>query len=199
MLIFPDLRPKADFSFIRKNYPWRLELPFIQGDVDENGNIKNVLNLEKLLDIKTTVFPSSISVSDTLRTMEMMISLNPHVREVEIETSIGNGGFLTAMIFLDENADTSQAVFYDAVLSMKTEIVSHDANFKIGIKPVWFSSYIGKSLPVGRYKVIPYFYIKKNNLLESLLKAIAEKANQFHFDYLKIPFRQNYGTIVVSP
>jgi hypothetical protein len=170
-----------------------------QGDVDNNGNLKNVINLEKLLDIRTTVSPSSINVSDTLRTLEIMVSLNPFVREVDVETSVGNGGFFTAMIFLEENADTNQAVFYDAGLSMKTEVVRIDTNFKMGFKPVWFRPYFNRSLPVGKYMVIPYLYIKQNDLPADLIKAIADKADRFHYDYLKIPFRQNYGTIVVSP
>jgi len=66
-------------------------------------------------------------------------------------------------------------------------------NFNLFIDFVDFSTY-GYD-----YLVIPYLKIKQDNLPEGLLKAIGDKADSFHLDYLKVPFRQQYGKFSIEP
>ena len=71
-----------------------------KGDVDKHGNIKNTIILEKLVDIKTTIEPSVIQVTDSMR-LELTVSLKLNVHDLQIETSKSTAGYLTAMIFLN--------------------------------------------------------------------------------------------------
>lgn len=167
------------------------------GDVDTNGRIPEIIVLDKLVDIRTTIEPNTITEIDSLRLL-ITVSLRLHVNTVRIKTS-KSGDWLTSMIFKEINDPPSAATFYGSSTDPITVDVRTNVNWQMGVGAWWLSTRIQRTLPPGVYEVIPYLVILQDGIPDGLFEAIGEYATLYHLDYFNIPIRWTLGRLTITP
>jgi hypothetical protein len=170
---------------------------FGQGELDDEGNIRETIILNKLIDIKTVIQPSVIREIDSMR-LTISVFIDPYVNSVEITVPKNTDGWLQAMIFRKIDAPLSQAVLYGSDQCSMTEVLLQPARWEMGVKAWWLSPRLYRTLEPGEYEVIPYLRIIQDELPDALIKGIGEDADKFHYHYLKIPIKQEVGHLTVT-
>ena len=169
------------------------EFVYGQGDIDENGNILKTVVMQKLIDIKTEIQPSTIKTFDTLR-LEITVTLAPQGNAVKIEALKAPGDWLLGFFFRKINTPISEVIINPCTRSPVTEVVYFTTNWKAGLR----SDNLSLEVEPVEYEVIPYLRIIQDELPDELIKSIAEGADRYHYNYLKIPFKQEVGHLTVT-
>jgi hypothetical protein len=166
---------------------------YSHGEVNDRGELINTLFMERLLNIATLVEPSVVT-SEYSETIKVLVTLSAVRDSVEVVFPKMLGGELGAILFRD--LDTGRIIADAPAIDSGTRVVK-----KIGNEPETFSSSFDlkrELLPVGRYEVIPYFFIEQANMPAGLLKSISQKAEEIGPDFLKIPFRRDGGLFAIQ-
>ena len=169
------------------------EFVYGQGDIDANGNILKTVVMQKLIDIKTEIQPSTIQTFDTLR-LEITVTLVPQGNSVKIEALKAPGGWLVGFFFHKINTPLSESILNPCSRSPVTEVIYYATHWKAGLR----SDNLSLEVEPAEYEVIPYLRIIQDELPDELITSIAEKADRYHYNYLKIPFKQEVGHFTVT-
>ena len=156
------------------------------GDVDEKGEIYHNISLRKLLHIVTVVEPDSIT-TDFVGSLSVQLILRAVFDSVMVIFPKIIGGH-SGLIFL-RRLQTSD-VFVDLPdISDNIQLIE-----KIGPEPRSWSMVFNidrGSLPHGRYEIIPFLFVKQENVPEELLTSIEPNYGEVGLGYLRIPFKRN--------
>ena len=167
---------------------------YSRGEVNGNGELIQTLFMEKLLNITTQVDPSVVT-PEYSASINVLVTLRALRDSVDVAFPKLLGGKLGAILF--RNLETGQIIAEAPEINSGIWLIK-----RIGNEPETFSfSFDLKRaiLPVGRYEVIPYFFIEQARMPEGLLTSISQKAEELGPDFLKIPFRRNGGLFAIQP
>lgn len=172
-----------------------------QSDVDNKGNIKKIIELTELLNIRTTISPCS-TVSNTIFKQKVDLFLTTKNKPVRIKTFIPLNETSGCVIFKRVDAPSALSVF---VLANNNSFGSID----IQGSTVWSMQLGGTNdmgiqnmdpiyIESGVYEVVPYCLIDQEGLPEELLYSISEYYDVFSYEYLKLPFKWDVDTFLVK-
>ena len=161
-----------------------------QGDVDEQGVLRKVVMLNKLLHIRTLVVPKwahgrfrgPINVLTTLQATHDTV-------RVAFPGSVG--GLLGGILFRNVKTNQVYPGVYDP--GAKGKLID-----LIGLQPrsrrlIFQLHRLEFRLPVGQYEVIPYLLVLQPEVPPALIQSLGENVQELGPDYLKIPFRRQGG------
>ena len=160
--------------------------------INQNG-ILDSKTLTKLVDISTEVQPDQYTIGNG-GYIDIYISLTNTMTTTYITTFYDYANDLVnGIIFKNRAKASSEAEFRILTIYAKTLAVAGDSVLQMS----FFSGDL--KLEAGEYDVIPLIYIEQEGMPEGLLQAIGEKSGLYdvHPDYLKIPFKQQYGYLKI--
>ena len=166
---------------------------YSRGEVNGNGELIRTLFMEKLLNITTQVDPSVVT-PDYSAAINVLLTLRAVRDSVDVVFPKILGGELGAILFrnletgkiIADAPEINSGIWLTKKIGNEAETFSFSFDLKRGI------------LPVGRYEVIPYFFIEQARMPEGLLASISQKAEELGPDFLKIPFRRNGGLFAIQ-
>jgi len=165
---------------------------FDKYDVNNEGFLKETINLTKLIDITTTVDPPSISAdyTDFLIVEVKILNLDTNLFIIGQMT---RGEALSGIIFREINSPASSA----------KRLVMTSVNYigyRISSPLTWIGNFTWPTnfLPVGTYEVYPYIFLNQEEIPQELLDSFGNQADRFNDAYLKIPFTHNSDILSVN-
>lgn len=165
---------------------------YARGELNPNGELIGTRFMAKLLNINTQIDPPVVTphYSDYIN---VLVTLSAVSDSVDVVFPKIVGGELGAILF--RNLETGQIIADAPEINAGVRLAK-----KIGKEPETFSfSFDLKrgNLPIGRYEVIPYFFIEQAKMPGGLLASISQKAVEIGPDFLKIPFRRAGGLFAI--
>ncbi len=163
---------------------------YADADLNEKGQIKDTIVLEKKLNIVTTVVPSLFSTTYTDIIQIKATLTTPENDPVRAGTNKNRYGEWTG-IFIKSISDPGMDIIRIIDGGMREDIVTGEITWK---KTFYYSDL---NLNPGKYEVIP-FVIVNENLPTGLLTAIGENVRSFSENYFNYPIRVETATIEIS-
>lgn len=159
-------------------------------DIDENGNVRNVVVLKQLLSIKTVLKKKDYYyLSGTQGAIEfhtgynLSVTLNPQVSGVKIRTYMVDNDMASYYV-LENDSPLSSAIKIgqgNSILVFKTLHSSLTMNMLIYNSKVFENS-----------QVIPYVKVVREDLPTKLVESLGLKGLDFNNDFLKIPYKREF-------
>jgi len=165
---------------------------YSRGEVNARGELISTLFMAKLLNITTVVDPPAVT-PDYSAPIKVLVTLSAVRDSVDVVFPKMIGGELGAILF--RNLESGRIIADGPENNAGARLAK-----KISNEPETFSMTFdlkGGLLPVGRYEVIPYFFIEQARMPEGLLTSISQKAEEIGPDFLKIPFRRHGGAFAI--
>jgi hypothetical protein len=163
------------------------------GEIDKYGSLKDVIILQKLLNVKTEVNPQHIP-ADFRGYIYVSLTMN----------SIDNPTKISAI--MDDNNIISGIFIRN--LSKKDEFVKQyfmtSSHITIAYVPTVPSSstsyyrYIPCEFPKGEYEIIPFIWVEQNNIPAQLMDDFTPNPGSMSLDYLKLPFKRTNAIVKIE-
>jgi hypothetical protein len=167
------------------------------GALTAQGRIKDTIRMFKILDIKTIVDPPIVR-RGYAGPIDMLVTLQATVDSVAVIFPKSVGGLVGGIFF--RNLQTGQ-IFIDipdvGADTRETVMIGREPRSRRQIFQLDGTNFRELFLPVGRYHVIPFFFVAHENLPRELLLSLGEHVEEPTTDYLKIPFRRQEGQFQV--
>ena len=167
-------------------------------DLDSEGNLREVITLEKILDIDTIVEPVLVSNSYD-GPIDVQVTLQATHDSVTVIYPKSIGGLLGAVLL--KHVDTEQ-IFVDVPDAGATtrayEVIGNEPTSRRLVFQLNGTNFRDLFLPVGYYTVIPYFLIEHDELPQELLDTMGQDVQQIGPNFLKIPYDREGGTFRVT-
>jgi len=169
-----------------------------EGDLDGEGNVAGIIQLSNLLNVKLSLDPETISMSD-LDSLKIKITLttpqNAPVRVVV--TKIGAQATVPLAAFFIRKVDSEESIIRVNDIGTYFEFVEFISRRESLIYDFSIGFSAGE-LPVGTYEVIPYLKVRDVNPPSGLLKGFGEHIFEYHPDYLNLPFKRSSEFITLT-
>jgi len=172
------------------------EVKFALGDLDENGKINRTIHLIKLMHIKLSakesVFDDAIPIRD-IGKVAMELTFTAVKEEVNVEFPRKTEGPL-CIIFMQRISPDND--FQEMVLTNPLALESDLASDNITTDSrYWAASFNKRSLelPIGAYRITPYFIIHQPMLPDALVKNFCNDKNNPTMDFIHIPMKIEGG------
>lgn len=170
-----------------------------QADVYTNGELKKPIRLFKILNVKLLVDPPSVP-QNYLGGIDAQVTFQATLDTVTVIIPKSVGGLLGGLFF--ENAETGE-IHIDipdiGAHTRETIRVGAEPTSRRQIFQLNGANFRELFLTPGNYRVIPYFFIKQNELPEALLKSLGQDPQNLEPvpAYLKIPLRANEAILQI--
>ncbi len=164
-----------------------------EGDLDNNGDVREVVTMEKILKIFTLVEPKWARGSYT-GPIDVQVTLQATYDSVNVIYPKSIGGLLGAILL--RNLDTEETFVDIPDLGAKTralEVIGNEPKSRRMIFQLNGTNFRDLFLTVGDYRVIPYFLVEHDDLPQELLDTIDKDVELIGKDFLKIPYRREGG------
>jgi len=165
---------------------------FDKYDVNNEGFLKETIILTKLIDIATTLEPSSIS-ADYTDSMKIEVEITNLDTDLLVIGQMKSEKTLSGFIFREINSPATSA--------KRLELYSVNyAGYWISSPVTWIGTFAWpiNFLPVGTYEVYPYVFLHQEEIPQELLDSFGNRADRFTDAYLKIPFTHNSDILIVN-
>jgi len=161
-------------------------------DINSDGLIKETIHLRKLVDVKTTIIPQSIS-EDYNGAMNIEVVVTNLDTNILVINQMTLYNVLGGIIFREINSSHADAT------RLQLDGVAHLSHQLLD--PVtWQGSFNWpfRFLPPGNYDVYPYIFLVQSGIPQELFNNFGENADRFTEDYLKIPFKHQSDLLKVN-
>lgn len=168
----------------------RGELVYNAGGLDDDGNLEELVLLEKKLHVRTILTPDEISF-DSTDPIDVSIELTAVSDSVLIRYPVTNAGLIgTVYVSSQDESHVRVMDFRDGQteLWVDAEGDTIPAVFRLA----------GQTLTPGTYEVIPHIEMDHPNLPVELSISLKSDPNLSEIDYLNIPFRRDGGILTVT-
>ena len=172
-----------------------LDGQFVPGEngLDDKGNLRTPLTLDKRLQISTAVKPSFLELPAN-QMVEVTITLNPLDQQVTVQSRraiVNRATAYTGLFIVNENGEVAHKEDIESArmaeepigINVKTWVISMDAS--------------SSNLSSGEYSVVPYMLVKSDVPL-GLLESMGKELLEFSDDYLRLPMKRKDGTITIT-
>lgn len=164
-----------------------------EGDLTLDGNLRQVITMEKILKIFTIVDPKWAQINYD-GPINVQVTLQATHDSVKVIYPKSTGDLLGAILL--RNVET-QEVFIDipdiGAKIPDLEVIGTEPKSRRMVFQLNGTNFRDLFLPVGDYRVIPYFLIEHEDLPQELLDTIGENVELIGKDFLKIPYRREGG------
>jgi hypothetical protein len=185
----------ANFNLITKPVIVRNGMfVYSQGEIDKNGKFNNPIFLSQTLSINTEMRPAIVP-SDTESLISARVTLRAIKDTVAVFFPVTVGQYLAPLIFkniVTEETFIIQFALGGVELSDFLTVNSDPRTrlFVTGLSP--------GDLSIGTYEVIPYLFVKDDNVPQELINSIGERVEELGPDYLLLPFLRDGGEFEVK-
>lgn len=166
-----------------------------RGDIDERGELRDVVYLKRILDVSTEIVPSAfprhyrgqVVVSVKLRALSGDVTVES-LKMVERRVLKRSG-----LVIVDRDGNFVNAVGLGTGWQLAPETVtgeSKDLNMVLTWPPC--------ELQEGRHTMIPYLLVRQEELKPELLDDMGEDVDHLGPNYLTLPFRRTGGEFVIG-
>jgi hypothetical protein len=170
---------------------------YAQGDITARGEVNGKLSIRKILDISTSVTPSTVPKNYT-GPIFVAATLHAVLDSVDVVFPKMVGGLLGAVLF--KKIETGE-VFVDIPdLGARTRFRD-----KVGNEPrAWVQTVFltrGGITSSGVYEVIPYFFIEQMDLPPELISSLGVDVNEVEnveAEFAGIPAKRAGGRLIVT-
>ena len=172
-----------------------LDGQFVPGEdgLDDKGNLRTPLTLDKRLQISTAVKPSILELPAN-QTVEVTVTLNPLDQQLTVQSRraiVNRATAYTGLFIVNENGEVAHKEDIESArmaeepigIDVKTWVISMDAS--------------SSNLSPGEYSVVPYMLVKSDVPL-GLLESMGKELLEFSADYLHLPMKRKDGTITIT-
>lgn len=161
-------------------------------DINSDGIIKETIYLRKLIDIKTTTSPQTITENyDGSMNIEVVVTnLDTNI---QVFNQMTRDRVLSGFIFREINLSHANATRFQL---NGIGYFSHQI-----VEPVtWKGSFNWqlKLLPPGKYEVYPFIFVPQDEIPDELLDSFGVNADRFTEAYLKVPFKHRSDQLKVN-
>jgi hypothetical protein len=170
------------------------------GDIDKEGELKHVVALDKILDVKISIEPKEFPQNPTLDSLtnkekelvRITLTLRTISGSINIKCTNHELGPSAVLFFKDMDPDKKFSEMIN--LTGLGYVILKDQS--IGIVPQsWTASMlleVGR-FPRGNYKIIPYFSIPQESVPQELLDSLGNNVTFPILTYLNLPMKREGG------
>jgi len=163
------------------------------GAIDKNGSLKDVITLQKLLNVKTEVSPqhipadfrSYIFVTITLESIENPAKISAIISDNNVISGVFIRNISKKNEFLNQYFMTNSRIQTVYVPTIASSSVS-------------YYRYETCEYPKGEYEVIPFIWVEQNNIPVDLIDNFTSYPVSMSPDFLKLPFKRKNAIINVE-
>ncbi len=163
------------------------EFLYGHGDLDGDGNLREVKHIPKILDVRTSVDPDSVDTTFEGQ-LHIFITLQAVSGVVKVVfprmslllRSIGSGKDTVRVVDIASGSRVEEQI----TMIPKTRRLDMD------LKP--------GDLPPGWYRFIPYIFVEQDSIPSGLIASLGPSVQQPGPDYLKLPFKREGGDFRVT-
>ena len=158
------------------------------------GELREAVRLEQFLKVSSDVTPQTVTrVNNINVTMTFSLTMQTinGVASVVLPNTVP--GFLSSVFF--HNVVTGELYIF------KGQSFTTSEELQIGSSPVTREMdviFTRINLPAGKYQLIPYLLIQRDDLPENLVESIAVNVLAFGPNYLKLPFKREGGEFEIK-
>lgn len=166
-----------------------------EGDINDQGELKQSKQLYKLLDVVTSVSPQTI-LFEYWGKMNISVTLNAISSSVVVESLkkvVDRVVFRTGLVLVDENDQFVKVIGQGSSWDFGLETIRQEQT-TWRIRKSWPPC----ELPVGVYRFIPYLIIRQPNVPQGLIESLGRDAQKLDRSYLNMPFIPRGGKLIVS-
>ena len=169
------------------------KIQYGQGDLNDEGELKNTVYLSELLDIDV-IMENEIVQTDSIDTIKFQILLDAIKDTVYIKTQTTGPLNLTAAIL--KKIDTPEkdvlinnggSIYQGLPIFPEYKIPDYQLTYNMIVK------YDPNILPPGEYQFIPYIIVSYPKLPSQLVKSIGMDSDELDTDFLNIPIAIDGG------
>jgi hypothetical protein len=164
-----------------------------QADVTRAGQLKDPVNLLKILTIKTIVDPPWVPQSYD-GPIDVQVTLRAPLDSVTVIFPKSVGGLLGGMFFRNfETGDIYIDIPDVGADTRETVVVGPEPKSRRQIFQLNGTNFRDLFLPAGEYQVIPFFFVQQEKLPPELVDSLGQDVDEPTPNYLEIPFRREGG------
>ncbi len=166
-----------------------------EGDINDQGELKQSKQLYKLLDVVTSVSPQTI-LFEYWGKMNISVTLNAISSSVVVESLkkvVDRVVFRTGLVLVDENDQFVKVIGQGSSWDLGLETIRQEQT-TWRIRKSWPPC----ELPVGVYRFIPYLIIRQPNVPQGLIESLGRDSQKLDRSYLNMPFIPRGGKLIVS-
>jgi len=175
------------------------------GDINKDGEIKNTINLTKILDIEIVIKPEEFPSNPTLDSLTNIESELINI-QLTLRTTNGSAGIKcsqdelgpVAALFIERVDKDKEFVEMVKIKGPATILIL--STQVIGIAPKqWNASFVLEvgHLERGNYKIIPYFSVIQESVPDELYESLGENVTLPIPNYLNLPMKREGGNFKV--
>ena len=186
---------KLDSSFILIKTG---ELQLAHGNIDDEGELRRAVFLQKTLNIETNISPNSVP-EDYSGEISVELLLQATDDSVTVKFPDKAQGPLSILFFIvDNQAQNYVKIFENNVFAIDAPL---SADSITTVPQVWSSGFefTPYFLPRGEYKIIPYFIIKQQQVPKKLLENFGTDIEKPVVDFINAPTSRDGGNFKVTP
>jgi len=170
--------------------------------IDNDGQIRNPVTLEKLLDFSTEITPAVIP-NDWQDTLEVDIRLYSHVSSLPVTCFIWNKPFGATTITYQSGVILRpiDSTGTEPILIYNDNILYYTYYLPAGQETVWpIRFYLdARALSPGDYEVLQFCWINQEDISDKLMNFFGDNWNYLDSDYLKIPMKRSCAILTILP
>lgn len=168
------------------------EFLYSQGEIDEKGNFRQPITIDKLMSINTTLSPASIDTAFN-GTIQATITIDVWDSQIELQTIRSNLQYFAIAAVEKQNADPP------FVRSFITGAIKTDTTLGRG-RHTFISDYFYQAnfLPPGEYILMPYMWINQDNIPPGLIESLNAPYARYNENYVNLPFQRSGGNLEVK-
>lgn len=165
-----------------------------EGDIDEEGKLKGVKYLSKILNIETNVYPNLLP-REYRGSMLITITLQPASGPVIVESlkRVEQQTLKRSGLLVVNDQDSVVITFgLDPGWSRALEEIQDNPELW-RIQLTWTPC----DLPIGNYRIIPYLLVRQDDVPENMIDYLGSDVHSLGPEYLKIPFVRAGGEFII--
>lgn len=173
-----------------------------QKNIDNDGQLRNPVTLEKLLDFTTEITPAEIS-NDWHDTVEVDVRLYSYVNSLPVTCFIWNKPFGATTITYQSGVilrpiDSNET---EPILIYNDNILYYTYYLPAGQETVWpIRFYLdARALSPGEYEVLQFCWVNQEDIPDKLMNFFGENWDYLDSDYLKIPMKRSCAVLTILP
>lgn len=168
---------------------------YSQGEINGDGEFIHPIFLTRVLSIFTEMTPDTVD-ADSGGLIRADVRLQAIEDTVTVFFPLMVGEYIAPLIFKNIDIDTV-FVIHDFVFagfeSSDLLVIDEDSRTRTFVR--WLAP---GDLPVGKYEVIPYLFVRHDNVPDELINSIGQEVEEIGPNYLNIPFMREGGQFVVE-
>jgi len=162
-----------------------------QGAIDENGEFKDLIKLDRLVHVSTVIRPSAV-FENYQGIIHGTVTLQAAYDSIYVVSRL--------------KGDTLRAVFLKPIESSVLDVkmieqdsvtATVDAIYTIPTTWVLSIPYEPRIWPAGDYEIIPFIWIPQPDIPQAMLNHLGAEVTGFGLEYLNLPFKRDGGGFTI--